>query len=63
MRLQHTLPDEAEGLLRHRVAIVNVWRPIKSPVHDAALAVCDARSVASRERIRETSVARFSVMP
>jgi hypothetical protein len=50
-RLQHTFPDESEGLLRHRVAIVNLWRPIKSPVLDAPLAVCDARSVPPRDLV------------
>jgi hypothetical protein len=50
-RLQHAFPDEAEGLLRHRVAIVNLWRPIKSPGLDAPLAVCDARSVAPRDLV------------
>jgi len=50
-RLQHAFPGEADELLRHRVAIVNVWRPIKSPVLDAPLAVCDARSVASDDLV------------
>src|SRR5579872_5064469 len=30
-RLRHEYPDEADELLRRRVAIVNLWRPIKSP--------------------------------
>ena len=38
--------DEAEELLRHRFEIVNVWRPIRGPLRDAPLAVCDATSVA-----------------
>lgn len=50
-RLQHTFPGEADELLRHRVAIVNVWRPIKSPLLDAPLAVCDARSVAFEDLV------------
>jgi hypothetical protein len=50
-RLQHAFPDEADELLRHRVAIVNLWRPIRSPLLDAPLAVCDARSVAPRDLI------------
>ena len=44
-------PDEADALLRRRVAIVNLWRPIKSPVLDAPLAVCDARSVAPQDLV------------
>ena len=31
-RLRVAYPDEADELLRRRVAIVNLWRPIKSPV-------------------------------
>jgi hypothetical protein len=50
-RLRHEFPGEAENLLRHRFAIVNLWRPLKSPVLDAPLAVCDARSVASADLI------------
>jgi hypothetical protein len=38
--------EEAEELLRHRFEIVNVWRPIRGPLHDAPLAVCDATTVA-----------------
>ena len=38
--------EEAEELLRHRFEIVNVWRPIQGPLHDAPLAVCDATTVA-----------------
>jgi hypothetical protein len=36
--LSEAIPDE-------RYAIVNVWRPIKVPVLDTPLAICDARSV------------------
>ncbi len=35
-------PDLAD----HRVAFVNLWRPIIGPVQDNPLALCDARSVA-----------------
>jgi hypothetical protein len=37
--------DEAEERLRHRFAEINVWRPIRGPVEEAPLAVCDARSM------------------
>ncbi len=50
-RLQFLLPDEAEELTKHRFAIVNLWRPIKGPVFDSPLAVCDARSVAPDDLI------------
>jgi hypothetical protein len=57
-RLQHTYPGEAEKLLRRRVAIVNLWRPIKSPVLDAPLAVCDARSVAPGDLVASDLIYR-----
>ncbi|KAF2733660.1 hypothetical protein EJ04DRAFT_494853 [Polyplosphaeria fusca] len=43
-RVPHHLPDEAEHLLRGRVEIINVWRPIKTVQRDP-LAVADAHSV------------------
>src|SRR5690606_24008498 len=48
---------EAAGraeLLPHRVAFVNLWRPIIGPVLDNALAVCDASSVAPSDLVRTT---------
>ena len=57
-RLRTEYPDEADELLRHRVAIVNLWRPIKSPVLDAPLAVCDARSVDPKDLIASDLVFR-----
>ena len=37
--------DEAEALLRERVQIINVWRPINGAVEDHPLALADYRSV------------------
>jgi hypothetical protein len=37
--------DEAEALLQHRFAEINVWRPIRGPVEATPLAVCDAQSM------------------
>ncbi|MBI3770175.1 MAG: methyltransferase [Deltaproteobacteria bacterium] len=36
---------EADALLRHRFAVINVWKPIRGPVRGAPLAVCDARTI------------------
>lgn len=36
---------EAERLLGNRFAVINVWKPIRGPVQEAPLAVCDARSI------------------
>ena len=45
-RVRELMGEEAEELLRHRFEIVNVWRPIRGPLRDAPLAVCDATTVA-----------------
>jgi len=37
--------DEAEKLLKGRVQIINVWRPINGPVEDHPLALAEYRSV------------------
>lgn len=45
-RVRDLLPaDEAEALLEHRFAVINVWRPIRGPVQDTPLAFCDAQSM------------------
>ena len=44
-RVRDLLPEDAAELLRGRVQIINLWRPIRGPAVDAPLAVCDARSV------------------
>lgn len=36
---------EAERLLRHRFAVINVWKPLRGPVAESPLAVCDARTI------------------
>ncbi|GAN77718.1 CmcJ/NvfI family oxidoreductase [Acidisphaera rubrifaciens] len=63
-------PDEAETLLRGRVRLVNLWRPILGPAIDMPLAVADARSVAPgdlipsdlifRDRVGETYAVRHN---
>jgi hypothetical protein len=57
-RFRLEYPDEADALLRRRVAIVNLWRPITSPVLDAPLAVCDARSVTPKDLVASELVYR-----
>jgi hypothetical protein len=44
-RVRDLLPEEADDLLRHRFAIIQVWRPIRHPVETFPLAICDARSL------------------
>jgi len=43
-RVRDHLGADAEELLKHRFGVVNVWRPIRGPVLDSPLALCDARS-------------------
>jgi hypothetical protein len=62
--------EEAETLLQQRFAIINVWRPIRGPVQESPLAVCDARSITQddfiptdlvyRDRIGEIYSVAFS---
>jgi hypothetical protein len=44
-RVRDLLGDEADALLRHRFAEINVWRPIRGPVEETPLGVCDAQSM------------------
>jgi hypothetical protein len=44
-RVRDLLPGEADELLKHRFAEINVWRPIRGPVEESPLAVCDAASM------------------
>src|ERR1700682_4137988 len=44
-RVRDLIPDEAEQLLKGRLQIINLWRPIRGPLLDSPLAVCDARTV------------------
>ncbi len=40
-RLRDLLPDEAETLLKRRVAFYNVWKPLTARVEELPLAMCD----------------------
>jgi len=45
-RLFECLPGEATRLSRRRCMAINVWRPIRGPVQESPLAICDGRSIA-----------------
>jgi hypothetical protein len=51
-------PAEAEKLLQHRFAIINVWRPIKGPVRRAPLALCDAQSMTPNDFVANDLIYR-----
>ncbi|KAF2195032.1 hypothetical protein K469DRAFT_544469 [Zopfia rhizophila CBS 207.26] len=46
-RVESIFPEESAALLRGRVRILNLWRPLISPVRDHPIAVCDYRSTSS----------------
>ena len=50
-RVRDHLGAEAEQLLKHRFGVVNVWRPIRGPVLDSPLALCDARTFSDDDLI------------
>jgi hypothetical protein len=50
-RVRDLIPDEADELLKGRVQIINIWRPIRGPLLDSPLAVCDARTVHPNELV------------
>jgi hypothetical protein len=60
-RVRDFLGDEADELLRGRVQVINLWRPIRGPLRDAPLAVCDARSVAPADLVPADLVYRDRV--
>src|SRR5260370_16998710 len=48
-RVRDLVPDEADRVLGQRFALINLWRPIRGPVEESPLAVCDAHSIAQRD--------------
>jgi hypothetical protein len=51
-RVRDLLPDEAETLLRGRVAFYNVWKSLYDVVEELPLAMCDATSQADGDMLR-----------
>jgi hypothetical protein len=60
-RVRDLLGDEAEALLQGRVQVINLWRPIRGPLRDAPLAVCDAGTVAPKDLVPSDLVYRHRV--
>ncbi|HEY2107651.1 MAG TPA: CmcJ/NvfI family oxidoreductase [Candidatus Binataceae bacterium] len=54
-------PAQAHRRLRGRMVEINVWRPIKGPVLDHPLAVCDAGSIAPDDLIAVSEGLRHEV--
>ncbi|MGA1597798.1 MAG: CmcJ/NvfI family oxidoreductase [bacterium] len=43
-RVRDILPEEADALLKNRVAFFNVWKPLYNVVEELPLAFCDSRT-------------------
>lgn len=50
-RVRDLLPDEADDLLRRRVQVIQVWRPVRGEVLSSPLGICDARSLAPEDLV------------
>jgi len=50
-RVQKHMGDEAEELLKNRVRLINIWRPLKGPVKAFPLAMADSRTVADADLV------------
>jgi len=48
-RVRELLGDDAEAALQHRYLFINVWRPLRGPVLDVPLAICDAGSLSAQD--------------
>jgi hypothetical protein len=48
---EHLSPAEAEQRLKQRFLEINVWRPIRGPLEDSPLAVCDSSTLAPEDLI------------
>lgn len=61
-RVRDHLPaEEAEQRLRKRFAIINLWRPIGTPVWTTPLAVCDASTIVPADFLASDLVYRDKV--
>ena len=50
-RVRDLMGDEAEQLLKHRYAEINVWRPIRGPLLRSPLALCDATTLSEENLV------------
>jgi len=48
-RVRDLMADEADRLMERRFAFINVWRPIRGPILDTPLGVCDANSIGDKD--------------
>ncbi|MFT5397214.1 MAG: hypothetical protein ACI85N_002433 [Gammaproteobacteria bacterium] len=50
-RVREILPDDADLLLKHRVAFFNVWKPLYRTVEEFPLAMCDETTAAKEDKL------------
>src|SRR6266581_1289102 len=50
-RVRDLMGAEAEELLKHRFAEINLWRPIRGPLLRSPLALCDAQTLAEENLV------------
>jgi len=50
-RVRDLMGAEAEELLKHRFAEINLWRPIRGPLLRSPLALCDAQSLSEENLV------------
>jgi len=50
-RVRDLMGAEAEELLKHRYAEINLWRPIRGPLLRSPLALCDAQTLAQENLV------------
>ncbi|EHR69858.1 hypothetical protein BurJ1DRAFT_0985 [Burkholderiales bacterium JOSHI_001] len=51
-RVRDIVPEDAEELLKHRVAFYNVWKPLYRRVEELPLALCDAQTQDDADLLR-----------
>jgi hypothetical protein len=52
MRVRQLVPEEADELLKRRVAFYNLWKPLKRRVEEKPLAMCDVTSAARDDMLK-----------
>jgi len=52
MRVQQLIPQEADELLKRRIAFYNLWKPLKRCVEEKPLAMCDVTSAAQDDMVK-----------
>jgi hypothetical protein len=50
-RVRDLMGDEAEELLKHHYAEINLWRPIRGPLLRSPLALCDAQTLSQENLV------------